>query len=196
MNLISCLLLLLALSGCGAQSLTSGQNSTSATPTQINQMSQSTDPLMTNYPDAPEWTIAAWHQFTADGRYRLARKSDFDIPTDSVSDRYKKIDISDAISRPFVVVDANHDNRFKDLVVLVVDSSRADSAKFGIVIFNEPAKKNETSEPHWLYRDNDLSRTTLSPWSGGLTVRTYHDDGTYNACYVTWNSTGGYSCIP
>jgi hypothetical protein len=192
MNAFCCLLLSVVMIGCSQCPSISRHDAAATKPTMT-----PTPPvasLESSYPDAPEWTLKAWHNLLSDGRYRLAQKADFDIPMEHITDTYKKIDINDSIGRPFAVVDANHDNRFKDLVAVVVDSLRTDRERFGIVIFNEPANHGEIPQPQWLYKEKDLSRTALAPWSGGVTVRTYRDDGTYDACYLKWTPTQGYSC--
>jgi hypothetical protein len=79
--------------------------------------------------------------------------------------------------------------------LIVEDSTKTPNERFGVIIFNEPADGKTAPAPIWLYRDRDLSKTTLNWWSGGLSVRTYNDDGTYKLCYVNWDAkTKVYSC--
>lgn len=148
-----------------------------------------------NAGDAPEWRKDAWNSFTASARYRVANESDFTIPEAAASNEYAGSDLARAIKYPFIAGDINHDGLTQDFAVITVDTSRADAARFSLVIFNQPADGATSAGPHWLYRDRDLSTTTLTWWSGGLAVRKYRADGTFDLCYVNWNKQRQeYSC--
>lgn len=141
----------------------------------------------------PEAEKEAWRLFTKSGQYRVAGKNDFHL-----SEAAKKVqpnDVEKATTRPYVGGDINHDGAYNDFAVIVVDTTKSEPARFGLVIFNQPAERNGSYETHWLYRDRDLSKTILEWWSGGLAVREYRDDGSYQYCYVNWDQRAkAYSC--
>src|SRR5678815_3931660 len=69
--------------------------------------------------------------------------------------------------------------------VIVVDTKRQDDNRFGIILFlnpkdlfDEPAGKGEPFKPVWLYRERDLSRTSLHQASGYWFITEHLDDGT------------------
>lgn len=135
----------------------------------------------------------AWRLFTKDGQYRAARADDFQLP--EAAKKVQGVDLDKAISHPYIGGDINHDNDYNDFAVIVVDTQRDDAARFGLVIFTQSANGKGHYEPHWLYRERDLSRTVLEWWSGGLAVREYREDGTYQYCYVNWNRQArAFSC--
>lgn len=146
---------------------------------------------------SPEWMKRAWDRFMERGDYRVAAESDFAIPEGAGKNNYEEADIRRAEKYPYVIADINNDTYSHDLAVIVVDTKKNGPERFGVIIFNEPTGSgggNDTS-PSWLYSDRDLSKTLLSQWSGGLMLRTYHDDGTLDQCFVNWNHrTNSYSC--
>jgi hypothetical protein len=141
----------------------------------------------------PEEEKEAWRLFTKSGQYRVAVKNDFHL-----SEAAKKVqpnDVEKATAHPYVGGDINHDGAYHDFAVIVVDTTKNETARFGLVIFNQPAERKSSYETHWLYRDRDLSKTILEWWSGGLAVREYRDDGSYQYCYGNWDGRAkAYSC--
>src|SRR6266850_3377412 len=189
-----CLLALLFV--CGGCDVTSNapphQAQPTAKPTSSNKLLEMSDP---NTDDAPEWRKEAWRRFTASGQYRIAHPNDFHIPEAAKTDKYRRLDLDSALSHPFRIADINQDKLFQDLAIIVVDTTRDDSQRFGLVIFNEPSDGKAIPSPHWLYHERDLSKTVLSKWSGGLILENFHEDGSTNNCYVNWNKRQqAYSC--
>jgi hypothetical protein len=78
--------------------------------------------------------------------------------------------------------------------VIVVDATRQDDDRFGIILFQDPkdlydapADQGEPYRPVWLKRDLDLSRTSLSMASGYWFINEHLDDGTVKTCEVDWS---------
>lgn len=148
-----------------------------------------------NLESFPSWRREAWQRFIQDGRFRMPEANSFKIPEAAKKDAYARIDIETATTRPFIIGDVNHDGFYQDIALIVEDSTNTSNERFSVIIFNEPADGKTVPEPFWLYRDRDLSNTTLNWWSGGLSIRTYNDDGKYSLCYVNWDAkTKTYSC--
>ena len=128
----------------------------------------------------------AWHAFTKDGRYRLARKDDFKSAA-------RAFGSDDPLNSIFAYCWGRlgydpYPDRFYHLAAIVVDTQRTDDARFGLVIFSAPKSGDGTYQPYWLYRDRDLSRTVVWTGSGDLMVGQYRDDGTRDASLVHWDA--------
>lgn len=151
----------------------------SATPEEVN-------PLLFGVGGGMPRGDEAWRRFMADGRYRIARASDFNFP--EAARQSHERDLVMYLAAPYVVNDIDRDYRSRDAAVIVVDTTRNDAERFGLVIFTEPEDGDGETvpEPFWLYRDRDLSRTFIGWNSEGMNLRTYRDDGTYTVCYVKW----------
>lgn len=183
--------------GCNLASHSAPANAQLGQPSQISDSQNRTLDLnqFFNLESFPVWTKGALQSFFLDGRFRISGPKSFRIPEAAKKETYARIDIETATTKPFITGDINHDGLYQDIVLIVEDSANAGNERFGIIIFNEPAGRKTAPTPIWLLRDRDLSRTTLNWWSGGLSIRTYNDDGTYKLCYVNWGAkTKAYSC--
>jgi hypothetical protein len=126
----------------------------------------------------------AWHAFTKDGRYRLAHKDDFKAPARASDDPLNSI-FAYCWGR---IGYERHPDRWHHLAAIVVDTHRTDDARFGLVIFSAPKNGDGAYQPHWLYRERDLSRTVVWTGTGDLMVADYRDDGSRDVSYVQWDS--------
>jgi hypothetical protein len=142
-----------------------------------------------------------WERFIQDGKYRIAGADDFSMPPTIKQSQYW-IDVSRAISLPCNAGDFNGDGG-SDRACIMIDTTRNDSEKFGIVIIE--GTRSELGTPitkptpslHWLYQGMDLSQTILSyTLRDGLRVREYFDDGSRRSCQVIWDrQKQEYLCI-
>jgi hypothetical protein len=128
----------------------------------------------------------AWHTFTKDGRYRLARKDDFKPPA-------RAFGSDDPLNSIFAYCWGRigydpHRDHWYHLAAIVVDTHRTDDTRFGLVIFSAPKNGDGTYQPYWLYRERDLSRTVVWTGSGDLMVGEYRDDGSRDASFVQWDT--------
>jgi hypothetical protein len=114
----------------------------------------------------------AWQRFTSNGQHRLAQEEDIRFPT-----------------TPYVYVwgDLAYGKRADDdhLAAIVVDTTRNDEHRFGLVIFSPPEGRQDY-KVHWLYRDRDLSKTSVSQASGSFFVTEHLDNGSERTCIVHW----------
>lgn len=138
----------------------------------------------------------AWERFTADGRYRIARAGDFNFP--EAAWQRRRVDLERYVAAPYVVNDIDRDYRSRDAAVVVGDTTRDDAERFGLVIFTEPADGDGETvpQPFWLYRDRDLSRTSIGWDSEGMALLHSRDDGTNAVCHVKWDrQRRRYDCL-
>jgi hypothetical protein len=88
---------------------------------------------------------------------------------------------------PVVSGDFNHDGNWYDLAVIVVDTTKQNPARLGVVIFNTQKDENAVFLPHWLYRDRDLSKVTLSAFRDGLIINEFGEDGSMVNHRIKWS---------
>ena len=171
--------------GCNSSATPSGNASVhgkreSAPPVQAVER-RVTDPTATGENDS-EALRQAWRRLTASGQYRLAQKEDMRFSLAAI--RTNEVDYV-----PYVYIwgDLAYGKRVADdhLAAIVVDTTRNDENRFGLVIFSPPEGSRDY-QLHWLYRDRDLSRTTVSRASGSFFVSDYPDDGSPRTCTVHW----------
>ena len=129
----------------------------------------------------PEALREAWRRFTATGQYRLAQQEDMRITT-----------------MPYVSIwgDLAYRKRADGahLAAIVVDTARNDENRFSLVVFSPPEGSRDY-KAHWLYRDRDLSRTSVSIASGSFFVTEHLDDGSERTCIVHWyRSQNEFQC--
>lgn len=135
---------------------------------------------------------AAWQQVTAGGQYRLACDSDGDFALDSAEPKTPE---SYSIDRqPRSITNWGNWNYPKrpdeeHLAAIVVDTARnsSDPERFGLVILSPPEAKKNSYDVNWLYRNRDLSRTSVGMSSGSVWVQDFTPDGKRSLCWIVWN---------
>lgn len=180
-------IILVAVCACGSAKLsTQNQN------IQTNQVNTNSDANQARNPgkplnirgEFPENLRDEWENFTASGQYRLAQASDM-----TFSEEAKKQAGSGTSFYAYAWGDLNYPKRVEDdhLAAIVVDKTKTDTNKFGLVIFSPIKDSKDKYEINWLYRDQDLSKSTVNRASGELYVAKYSDDGSRQSCSVKWN---------
>ncbi len=129
----------------------------------------------------------AWQRFSDNGRYRLARASDMKFSEPA------KRRINESFSRWQVGFTFGG-----EFVALVVDNTRDDDGRFGVVIFRPVHEGgSRTFTPHWIVRERDLSKAALNRVSGYLFVHEFVDGEDYKTCEVKWHQRSSkYLCRP
>jgi hypothetical protein len=133
-----------------------------------------------------------WRRFIADGRYRLATGNDFRIPEWAFQKQLTPQ--RQVIEVPFILTPVGY-------AAIVIDTSRDDAQRFGLIILttdeNNPQETESRNLISWVYHDRDLSRTVLSIGSGVFYLTEFGEDGTYTTCNVIWEEAEGkYICRP
>lgn len=170
----------LVIGGCNSTSRSPTKNSPAAAQN-ANRQPQS---IHVNDDTEPAWiktdsTLAlAWQHFIENGRYRLARAGDMDF-SEAAKQR---------INASFSQWQAGY-TFDSELAVLVVDSSRDNGGRFGVVIFRPQFGRKTVIAytPYWLYRERNLSRAALDRVSGYLFVHVFTDGESYKSCEVDWS---------
>lgn len=184
-----CFLVALVACGCEARPEAHQKASAGAQPRATQQAPQlpGNDMPTGIFDERSKGASKAWERLTENGRYRVARAEDFNIPKAAIENDEHRRDIQRAIEFAYVGEDFNRDGNHRDRAFIVVDTARNDAARFGLVIFNELSDPESIPEPHWVYREKDLSRTVMSWTRSELIIVEYHVDGTDKVCRVKWN---------
>ena len=117
----------------------------------------------------------AWRLFIEDGRYRMAQPTDFRF-SEQARREIGHQRFEEYTTRPVV-------HWWGGTGVIVVDTTRTDQNRFGLIVFMEPDnyfEKKRRPCPYkavWLYKNKDLSRTGLEQASGYWLVIEYDDSG-------------------
>ena len=127
----------------------------------------------------------AWRRFVEGGRYRAAGASDFRFSAAAIEKG--GIDLRRWAEFPIVNGVFNEDHKARDAAIIVVDMARNDPERFGVIIFHDIDDPSTPYQPHWLYRERDLSETVLGWSRDGLSLREYREDGTSTLCRVRWD---------
>lgn len=145
--------------------------------------------LLDNDPKAKE----AWEKFTSNGRYRIARRDDFQIPEKVMREHQDDPFVTNEFA--YVGGDFNRDGHLLDRAFIVVDTTTTTKERFGLVIFNAPTDRNDLPSAHWARTSFDLSKSVLSAATDVLSLNEYHEDGSEELCNVRWDKKRGeYSC--
>jgi hypothetical protein len=135
--------------------------------------------------------LKAWKRVADYDKYGVARVEDFRIPERFRKERYWG-DIEGALEHPYMSGEMNG-NYNENLALLAVDRARTDPERFSIILFIGRAANRY--EVHWLYRNRDLSRYTISRHSGNIYLQEFREDGTTSACDIQWDSgLKAYTC--
>jgi hypothetical protein len=148
---------------------------------------------------------AAWKQFTASGQYRLACDTDADFSLDAIEPKTIESYSIDKQSRSMNNWgNWNYPKRtYEDhLAAIVVDTTRTEANRFGLVVFSPPRIKKTAYDINWLYEERDLTRASVGMSSGSVWVEDYTPDGKRSFCWILWNreqkifECGDYSVKP
>jgi hypothetical protein len=141
-----------------------------------------------SWPDCIIWLPGAeeaWEEaFPDNGRYRKAHPGDFSFPAWVFKNRGGPAIPNTCISG----IDINRDRVWRDFAVIVVDTTRSDPERFGLVIFTAPPKRGQSYTHVWLYEQKDLSKCELSTYRGTQPLLSeYHDDGSSVMYVLGWD---------
>ena len=126
--------------------------------------------------DSDEALKKVWQTFTADGRYRMATVDDMKF-SDAMKQKLS--------GRSWAY--ANTVGFRGEHAVIVIDTSRSDDARLGIIIFRPADRLKKVYKVEWLLSGCDLSKATISHASSNFFVTRTKEDGTEESCEVIWS---------
>lgn len=133
------------------------------------------------------WMKETWKRFIADGRYCLPNAQQFDIPESAKKDKYRAMDLESLIKQPYTYGSFTKDLLNQDFIAIVIDKTLPPPNNFSVVIFPEPKDGKTVPKPYWLFKNQDLSHSTVGGASNMIVLSQYADDGTSKGCFVNWN---------
>lgn len=120
----------------------------------------------------------AWLKFTADGRYRLAVRSDMKW-------REPK-------ARAFAYAWSSlgydrHESGYYHLAAIVVDKQSDTANGFALVVFSAPKSGDGSYRPYFVFRNRDLSNSHLAEYLGLLDLVIENEHGSKVRCSIQWD---------
>jgi hypothetical protein len=162
----------------------------SSTPTPVStaetNISWPSDP--TDYVTDNEPLKLAWRNFERSQKYRLAQPSDRKL-TPAAAARVKSNNPNQI--KPFLTWWGAQGYRGSDtkdfLIAIVVDPSRSDPNRYGLVILAAVASEGPPYKPYWVLREEDLESYLISPASGSVFMECFRRDGTDQTKELAWD---------
>jgi hypothetical protein len=128
----------------------------------------------------------AWTDFERSQKYRMAKPSDRNL-TQQAQARVDR-------SRPNQIIPflnwwgaRGYEGKTDFLVVIVVDPTRSDPKRYGLVVFAAPKSEGPNFKPYWVLREANLESYLLSVASGTFWVEGFSRDGTEQTKELAWN---------
>lgn len=130
----------------------------------------------------------AWRRFESSQQYRLAQSSDRNL-SPAARERVNSNGENQII--PSLIWWGARGYRGtpgKDfLVAIVVDPSRSDQNRYGLVVLAAPTSEGSSYKTYWLLREEDMESYLISPSSGGVYMECYRRDGSEQSKEIIWD---------
>ena len=142
----------------------------------------------TDYVTDNEPLKLAWRNFERSQKYRLAQPSDRNL-TPAAAARVKSNNPNQI--KPFLTwwgAQGYRGSTTKDFfIALVVDPSRSDLNRYGLVILAAVASEGPHYKPYWVLREEDMESYLISPASGSVFMECFRRDGTEQTRELAWD---------
>ena len=127
----------------------------------------------------------AWRDFEHAQTYRLAQPSDRRL-TPAALARVKSNGPNQII--PFLTWwgAEGYKGRADFLIVIVVDPSRADAERYGLIVIAAPKSEGSNYKTYWVAREKDMESYLISPASGSVFLECFRRDGTLETKELVW----------
>lgn len=179
--LICVSLFVLLSSGCKSEKSETGNSSEQSPPPQPVSVKPTPVKIITpleERPDDENWLGEQWRNFFKSGRYRV-------ITTDEI--KLSEVTKQAMTSPPWSYYETHPYMRWcQGIGVIVVDTTRSDDKRFGLVLFPSEYIKS-AKKPVWLLRNQDLSKTVLHQVSCSMFIRVEAADGTRKSYEIRWD---------
>src|SRR4030095_1759876 len=127
----------------------------------------------------------AWTDFERSHKYRMAQPSDRNLSPRAQA----QVDSNTNQIIPYLNWWGARGYRGKTdfLVVIVVDPTRSDPNRYGLVVFAAPKSEGPNFKPYWVLRNEDLESCLLSGASGTVWIERFNRDGTEQTKELVWD---------
>jgi hypothetical protein len=130
----------------------------------------------------------AWQHFEQSQKYRLAQPSDLNL-TRTAAARI-------ASNKPLQYMPilnwwgargyrGAHTNDF--VIAIVVDPSRSDAKRYGLVVIAAVASEGAAYKPYWVLREEEMESCLFSPASGSVFIECFRRDGADETKELIWD---------
>lgn len=126
-----------------------------------------------------------WKKFEQSQKYRLAQPSDRNL-TAEAAERVRTNSEGQIV--PFLKWWGAEGYRGKQdfLVVILVDPSRTDPNRYGLVVIAAPTSDGGKWKVYWVAREEDMESYLISPASGSVFIECFRRDGTKETKSIAW----------
>lgn len=103
------------------------------------------------------------------------------------SQKYRLAQPGETKASPFMIwwgAEAYQGDQF--LIAIVVDPSRTDANRYGLVVIGAPKSDGGKYKPYWVVREQDLANCEISPASGSMFFFCVRADGTRESRSLAW----------
>ena len=127
----------------------------------------------------------AWEDFERSQKYRLAQPSDRRLSTAAMA-RVKSNNPNQII--PFLTWwgAQGYVGRPEFLIAIVVDPSRSDPNRYGLVVIAAPKSEGAGYKTYWAMQEQDMESCLISPASGSVFMECFRRDGALEMKELVW----------
>ena len=160
-------------------------NKPTATPTATPGLAWSSNPTDSTDNEALK---VAWKKFESSQKYRLAKPSDRNLTSAALARINSNGPHQGIPSISWWGVRGYRGFPNKDfLVAIVVDPSRTDPNRYGLVVLAAIVSEGPDYKPYWVSREEDMESYLISPASGSLFMECFRRDGTEQTKELSWD---------
>ena len=174
--------------GCGSRAEVA-RTLPSPTPTPYDETVHAWPNAPGEYMENNEPLKRAWQNFERAQKYRLAQPPDRNL-TPAAANRV-------AANNPNQIVPILNwwgargyraaNDKFDFIIAIMVDRSRTDPKRYGLVVIAAVASEGTAYKPYWVLREEDMESYLLSPASGSVFIECFHRDGTEQTKELVWD---------
>ena len=127
----------------------------------------------------------AWKKFEQSQKYRLAQPTDRNL-TREAAERVRTNSENQII--PFLGWwgAEGYEGKPNFVVAILVDPSRTDPNRYGLVVIAAPTSDGGKWKVHWVAREEDMESYLISPASGSVFIECFRGDGTEEIKEIAW----------
>lgn len=130
----------------------------------------------------------AWTDFERSQKYRLAQPSDRNL-TRAAAERVMSNNPQQILPYLTWWGAEGYKGRTDFLIAIVVDPSRTDANRYGLVVIAAP--QGARYKTYWVAREEDMESYLLSPSSGSVFIECFRRDGTNETKELAWYRSAG-----
>ncbi len=129
----------------------------------------------------------AWKNFEMSQKYRFALPPDRKL-TPAAAARVKSNNPNQIIPFKTWWGARGYDGRSDFLIAIVVDPSRTDAHRYGLVVIAGPKSEGSHYKPYWVLREEDMESYLISGASGNVSIECFRRDGTQETKSLVWQN--------